>query len=161
MSMSAGALGLMSGWETSTRDFDGLTIDAPKAFLDRSTLVLRSPDAQGGFRLNIVITRGRTEEDVEAVAQHLRDTIERNGPEGLVLGDLRPFTIKNAAGQALEFKHAEPIGLEGALVSMTRMHVIAERNGTTFHIIATHLSDWFDANRSQVEGMLKSVGLPG
>jgi hypothetical protein len=160
MSISAGALGLMQGWENEVRNFDGLTIACPKAFVDRSTLVLRSSDAMGGFRLNLVITRARSLEPVEAFAQSIYDSILADPPTCLELSLPVPTQLANASGMALEMSHDQSLEDGGETFRVKRRHVIAARNGTTYHLIATHVSEWFEANRGQIEAMISSVQLP-
>lgn len=155
-------LNVLGAGESVTRDFNGLKIDAPKMWEDRSTVVLRSIDRQGEFRVNLVITRAKAKQALDALVEELRDGLQEKPLPAMQMGETQALSVDGQPALAIDLHHEVPLGEadDAPRIPLVRRHVMVIKGETLFNLIFTDVEEFFDAHRSNIEAMIKSVKLP-
>jgi hypothetical protein len=154
-------LNVLGAGETVTREFNGLRIDAPKNWDDRSTVVLRSPDRQGQFRVNLVMTRAKVSKPLDALVAELRGELEADPSAGLELGDSRELSVDGTDAVVFDLRQEVPLSEDGKdKIAVVRRHLMVVKKGTLYNLIFTDIAEFFDSHKSTIEAMFGSVRLP-
>lgn len=148
--------------ESVTRHFNGISVDVPRDWEDSSAVVLRSPDRQGGFRVNIVVTRNLAKADLEGSMEALRTELMRDPAPALELDEPQACLIDGLPALQMDARHDLPLlnTEKSPVLKLAVRFVLVIKGEQLFNVILTDVAEFFAAHQSNIKTLLKGVKLP-
>ena len=144
-------------------DYNGLQIEVPQDWQDRSTIVLRAAEKIDDFRFNVVLMqRLFKHKSLNEAASQVRDELRTQQIPGLKLYDIQEVEAGGLSWLDFDMEHDVPLsaGLRPKIMRVRRRHMMTSKETLLYELLATNIVSQFEAQAHLIDEIRASVVLP-